>query len=333
MVVFNYVEDKDVFQKFYGRLLAKRLVGQLSASDDYEELMISKLKAACGFEYASKLQRMFQDIRLSATLIEEYRTYCENKRVTDIVDFSVMVLTSNSWPFSAPTSFTLPNELRRTFESFKNFYSNKFNGRKLEWLHQHSKGELQMLYTKPKYTLQVSTYQMAVLLLFNEIDCLTVETILDQTQIENDLSRQVILSLLKSKVLICPQITADQLEKDLKDNDIKHDYTIHVDQRFTSKKIKINLNQPIKAVEQKDTETVNQSVEEDRKILIQAAIVRIMKTRKELKHAILIQEVIPQLTSRFKPQIPMIKKCIDILIEKEYLERDSQEKDRFRYLG
>jgi hypothetical protein len=74
---------------------------------------------------------------------------------------------------------------------------------------------------------------MAVLLLFNEIDCLTVETILDQTQIENDLSRQVILSLLKSKVLICPQITGDQLDKDLKDSDIKHDYTIHVDQRFT----------------------------------------------------------------------------------------------------
>ncbi|CAF3911720.1 unnamed protein product, partial [Rotaria magnacalcarata] len=38
-VVFNYVEDKDVFQKFYGKLLAKRLVGQLSASDDYEESM------------------------------------------------------------------------------------------------------------------------------------------------------------------------------------------------------------------------------------------------------------------------------------------------------
>ncbi len=42
--MFNYVEDKDVFQKFYGKLLAKRLVGQLSASDDYEESMILKLK-------------------------------------------------------------------------------------------------------------------------------------------------------------------------------------------------------------------------------------------------------------------------------------------------
>ncbi len=43
-MVFNYIEDKDVFQKYYGTMLAKRLVGQLSASDDYEELMISKLK-------------------------------------------------------------------------------------------------------------------------------------------------------------------------------------------------------------------------------------------------------------------------------------------------
>ncbi len=43
-MIFNYVEDKDVFQKFYGTQLAKRLVGQLSASDDYEESMISKLK-------------------------------------------------------------------------------------------------------------------------------------------------------------------------------------------------------------------------------------------------------------------------------------------------
>jgi cullin 1 len=32
----------------------------MSASDDAEASMISKLKQACGFEYTSKLQRMFQ---------------------------------------------------------------------------------------------------------------------------------------------------------------------------------------------------------------------------------------------------------------------------------
>ena len=46
MVVFKYIEDKDVFQKFYSRMLAKRLVYQNSASDDAEASMISKLKVS-----------------------------------------------------------------------------------------------------------------------------------------------------------------------------------------------------------------------------------------------------------------------------------------------
>ena len=44
MVVFKYIEDKDVFQKFYSKMLARRLVLHMSASDDAEASMISKLK-------------------------------------------------------------------------------------------------------------------------------------------------------------------------------------------------------------------------------------------------------------------------------------------------
>lgn len=68
MVVFKYIEDKDVFQKFYSKMLAKRLVQHMSASDDAEASMISKLKQACGFEYTSKLQRMFQVYFLICTV-------------------------------------------------------------------------------------------------------------------------------------------------------------------------------------------------------------------------------------------------------------------------
>ena len=75
----------------------------------------------------------------------------------------------------------------------------------------------------------------------------------------------------------------------------------------SSKNVRINLNVPLKAVEQKDNETVQRTVEEDRKWIIQAAIVRIMKTRQTLKHALLMQEVIQQLSSRFRPQIAQIK--------------------------
>lgn len=65
MVVFKYIEDKDVFEKFYSKMLAKRLVSHTSASDDAEASMISKLKQACGYEYTIKLQRMFQ-VRVTA---------------------------------------------------------------------------------------------------------------------------------------------------------------------------------------------------------------------------------------------------------------------------
>jgi cullin 1 len=73
MTVFKYVEDKDVFQKFYSKMLAKRLVNATSASDDSETSMISKLKEACGFEYISKLQKMFQDMGTSKDLNDAFK--------------------------------------------------------------------------------------------------------------------------------------------------------------------------------------------------------------------------------------------------------------------
>ncbi len=73
MILFKYVEDKDVFQKFYSQMLAKRLVNQTSASDDSESSMINKLKEACGFEYTSKLQKMFTDMGISKDISDQFK--------------------------------------------------------------------------------------------------------------------------------------------------------------------------------------------------------------------------------------------------------------------
>jgi len=332
MTVFKYIEDKDVFQKFYSKMLAKRLVQQMSASDDAEASMISKLKQSCGYEYTSKLQRMFQDIGLSKDLNEGFNKHTRNMSPLDF-EFQVQVLSSGSWPFQTSGPFSLPKELETCINRFQGFYNKQHSGRKLNWLYSLSKGELVLHYVKNRYTLQASSYQMAVLLQFNESDYWTMEQLAENTKIRKETLQQVVGILVKAKLLLLENSDCTNGEAKEENPKISLKSTLRLFRGYKNKKLRVNINVPLKADARADDEATHRHIEEDRKLLIQAAIVRIMKARKTLKHTQLMTEVLNQLTNRFKANPKVVKKCIDVLIEKEYLERKENDRDTYNYLA
>uniref|UniRef100_A0A5S6QL19 Cullin family profile domain-containing protein n=1 Tax=Trichuris muris TaxID=70415 RepID=A0A5S6QL19_TRIMR len=335
MIIFKYMEDKDVFQTFYCKLLAKRLVGQLSSSEDAESAMISKLKQTCGFDYTIKLQRMFTDVGLSKSLCEDYKRRMDK---SDSIDFSVLILSCGAWPLNATASVNLQPQIAKSMQSFSDYYVNHHSGRKISWLHNYSKVEVVTNCFDRKYCLVMTMFQASVLQQFNHANDYTVEQLQKMTLLPIEILQQVILQLIKFKIVEVVAAEGDSPISfrecgDSNESALTSSMSVRLCP-FHSKKLKLDFSKiPLKTESQRDQESAEKNLTEDRRLLVQACVVRIMKMRKRLPHTQLVAEVIAQLTPLFQPRVAVIKKAIDDLIEKDYMQRVDNDRDVYQYLA
>ncbi|CAK9183746.1 unnamed protein product [Ilex paraguariensis] len=327
MTLFRYLQEKDVFEKYYKQHLAKRLLSGKTVSDDAERSLIVKLKTECGYQFTSKLEGMFTDMKTSQDTMQEFYA-AHGAELGDGATLTVQVLTTGSWPTQPSVSCDLPAEMSALCEKFRSYYLGTHTGRRLTWQTNMGTADLKATFGKgQRHELNVSTYQMCVLVLFNNADRLSYKEIEQTTEIpSSDLKRCLqSLACVKGK---------NVLRKEPMSKDIGEEDAFFVNDKFTSKFYKVKIGTVVAQKESEpEKQETRQRVEEDRKPQIEAAIVRIMKSRRVLDHNNIITEVTKQLQSRFLANPGEIKKRMESLIERDFLERDTADRRLYRYLA
>ncbi|KAI8344876.1 Cullin [Choanephora cucurbitarum] len=325
--LFRYLQDKDVFERYYKQHLAKRLLLNRSVSDEAERGMLSKLKRECGYQFTNKLEGMFNDMRLSSEMNGYFKEFLHHHPLP--IDLQVTVLTSTFWPMnlSASPKCHMPPLLQKAHQAFEAYYFDRHSGRRLTWQPQMGSGDIRAYFKKSKHLLNVSTYAMVVLLLFNDHATLSWQELKQQTEISDSDLKRTLQSLACAKFKIL-------LKSNPKTRDILTDESFSVNHEFTSPMARIKIQALASKVESEgERKQTQDKVDEERKHQIEASIVRIMKDRKTMEHNLLIAEVTKQLSTRFIPSPVMIKKRIEALIDREYLERSTEDRRAYHYLA
>eukprot|EP00191_Tetraselmis_sp_GSL018_P009710 CAMPEP_0177609228 /NCGR_PEP_ID=MMETSP0419_2-20121207/18950_1 /TAXON_ID=582737 /ORGANISM="Tetraselmis sp., Strain GSL018" /LENGTH=732 /DNA_ID=CAMNT_0019104085 /DNA_START=252 /DNA_END=2450 /DNA_ORIENTATION=+ len=316
-----YISDKDMFAEFYRKKLARRLLYDNSASEDHERSILSKLKEQCGAQFTSKMEGMVKDLRLAREKQREFDDWRSEHEQDLGIDLTVTVLTTGFWPTYKAVDLALPEEMVAGVECFKKFYEQTTKHRKLSWIFALGTCHIRGNFDAKSIELVLSTFQAALLLLFNQEESMTFTEIQERLNLPEEDIMRLLNSLSCSKYKI--------LSKTGNPKAVSKEDTFTFNSSFNDRMRRIKVSLPVMDEKKK----VIEDVDKDRRYAIDAAIVRTMKSRKQLQHQQLILEVVQQLSRMFKPDFKLIKKRIEDLIARDYMERDSDNPNLFRYLA
>ncbi|KAG7191550.1 Cullin-3 [Scheffersomyces spartinae] len=373
LTFINLIRDKDAFEAYYANHFAKRFLNSKGGASrmvdgmDIEDLFISKVVDMLGLSTVAKLLKMNKETKLSWELTKEWKKLVEADKDKSLIEMELKICNTVDWPKSMTKDYRIfvgdeaegqapfiwPKQLRHTMKQFEEYWSlgKKNSSKKLYWSPKFGNMELRISYPSRTYDISLSTYAGIIMLLFapqSDESCIlpfeekrsyTYTEIKGLTQINDaDLRRQL------QSIAVAPRLrllTKTPMSKEVNDLDI-----FQLNEKFKSPTTKVKVltvsssssssgstGKVTATTADDDSLEVNARIIEGRKVILDAAVVRIMKSRMSLNHNDLIGELLKQLASRFQPLPLMIKQCLAGLIEKDYIMRDPKERNVYRYIA
>ncbi|KAJ2549720.1 Cullin-4B [Coemansia sp. RSA 1878] len=322
IMLFRFIQGKDLFEAYYRRDLAKRLLYNKTLSTDTERLVLQKLKAECGAGYTNRLEGMLHDMELSLELSSEFAQKQPESAMNDI-GFQGSVLTMAFWPTYEPMELVLPRQAEEAQNAFTELYAEKHKGRNLQWQHNLGTCLINVEFNEGSKELQLSHLQGTVMLMFAEQNELTYSQIQQSTGLENNELQRTLQSLACGKFRV--------LTKEPKGRDVDTSDTFHFNAKFKCPQARVKISQIATKEIEKESKELEAHIHLDRMYRVDAALVRIMKARKTLEHSDLVTELLKQLD--FNVSTTEIKERVDTLFERDYVRRDDSNLSTYHYIA
>ncbi|CAG0900872.1 unnamed protein product, partial [Darwinula stevensoni] len=289
-------------------------------------------------DFVNKLARMFQDIKVSEDLNQEFKELHQGAIAETI---NIKILNGGAWSRgSERVAVSLPMELEDYIPEVEEFYKSKHSGRKLQWHHHMANGTITFGNAVGRFDLDVTTFQMAVLFAYNQRphDKISLENLRLATQLPDAELRRTLWSLVsfpkvKRQVLLYePEVSS---AKDFTEGSlfwVNQEFAIVKNGR-TLPRGRLNLIGRLQLSTERSLEEDNEGIVRLRILRTQEAIVKIMKMRKSITNAQLQTELVDILRNMFIPSRKLIKEQIEWLIEQKYIRRHESDMNTFVYIA
>lgn len=285
------------------------------------------------------------------------------------IEMHTTVLTSGFWPPTEVVTCRLPIEMERGLQAFRTFFLSRHKNRRLEYRFALGTVDIRMAHLGRRYELNVPTLCAAPLLLFEaEETSLTPTQVSQMLDLEIGEALKALAALVRNAATHSPLLrtvgnscasggaatsTGGNMGAQIETGSaaggaasagpsppatvLHASAPLQLNRDFRSKHLKIKIA-AVTVAREKDASAgppreVRDRVDEDRKYKIDAAIVRVMKSRRTLAHQELVQEVQHVTRRLFVPTLDEIKRRIEHLIEREFIDRSPDSRSTYVYLA